>query len=153
MKRFVVIAIFLPFLLAALVLTEDELQLRIKEVAKTLRCAVCQSESVWDSNAELALQMREIIRERVIQGESPAEIRAYFQSRYGDFILLQPQKRGMNWLLWGGPFLLLFSGGAILFRYLKQAAAEPVLEQSGDPILLDPKSRERIDQAMKSWNG
>ena len=153
MKRFVVIAIFLPFLLAALVLTEDELQLRIKEVAKTLRCAVCQSESVWDSNAELALQMREIIRERVIQGESPAEIRAYFQSRYGDFILLQPQKRGMNWLLWGGPFLLLFSGGAILFRYLKQATAEPVLEQSGDPILLDPKSRERIDQAMKSWNG
>lgn len=107
MKRFIFIPLFLILftsLSTAETLNEDQLQERVKQVSKTLRCAVCQSESVWESNAELAIQMRDIIRERLIQGESPDQIRAYFVSRYGDFILLKPRAFGLNLLLWEGPF-------------------------------------------------
>lgn len=131
---------------------EDLLQERTKEVAKTLRCAVCQSESVWESNAELALQMREIIRERLSQGQTPDEIRAYFVSRYGDFILLQPRRIGLNLLLWGGPFLLLGIGGIFLFRtlrgWVKQTA--PAAPEALLPI--DERNRRRIEQELRSLN-
>ena len=96
---FSLLLLFTHTLSAAESMSEDVLQERTKEVSKTLRCAVCQSESVWESNAELALQMREIIRERLIQGQSPDEKRAYFVSRNGDFILLRPRKMGLNLLL------------------------------------------------------
>jgi len=157
-KIFFFLPLFFPLLLlfthslsAAESMSEDVLQERTKEVAKTLRCAVCQSESVWESNAELALQMREIIRERLIQGESPDEIRAYFVSRYGDFILLRPRKMGLNLLLWGGPFLLLGIGGFLLFRtlrgWVKQTAPAP------EALLpIDERNRQRIEQELRSLN-
>ncbi|MBI3804812.1 MAG: cytochrome c-type biogenesis protein CcmH [Nitrospirae bacterium] len=133
-------------------LTDDQLQVRVKEVAKTLRCAVCQSESVWESNAELAIQMRDIIRERLVQGQSPDEIRAYFVSRYGDFILLQPRTFvGMNWLLWGGPFLLLILGGTFLFRTLRKWVAQTAPPPPEDLSPLDERSRKRVEQALRSF--
>jgi len=152
-KRFLFIPVFLLLftsLSAAQNLTEDQLQARVREVAKTLRCAVCQSESVWESNAELAIQMRDIIRERLIQGESPDQIRAYFVSRYGDFILLKPRAFGLNLLLWGGPFLLLVIGGTFLFRTLRKWVAETA---PASPDLLSPideKSRKRIEQELRA---
>lgn len=143
--------VFCSSLSAAENLTEDQLQVRVKEVAKTLRCAVCQSESVWESNAELAIQMRDIIRERLVQGQSPDEIRAYFVSRYGDFILLQPRTFvGMNWLLWGGPFLLLIIGGTFLFRTLRRWVAQTAPPPPEDLSPLDERSRQRIDQELRS---
>lgn len=140
-------------LFAAETLNDDLLQTRVKEVSKTLRCAVCQSESVWESNAELAIQMREIIRERLIQGQSPDEIRAYFQSRYGDFILLKPRFRfGINSLLWGGPFLLLLLGGAALWRTLRGWVARTASAQVDAEALLPlgEKDRERIAQELRT---
>lgn len=153
MKRFILIPFFLLLftaLSAAQTLTEDQLQVRVKEVSKTLRCAVCQSESVWESNAELALQMKEIVRERLIQGESPDEIRAYFVSRYGDFILLKPRAFGLNLLLWIGPFLLLAVGGVFLFRTLRKWVAEtaPASPENLSPI--NEKNRRRIEQALRA---
>jgi cytochrome c-type biogenesis protein CcmH len=130
---------------------EELLQARVKEVSKTLRCAVCQSESVWESNAELAIQMRGIIRERLIQGESPDQIRAYFQSRYGDFILLKPRFAfGINWLLWGGPFLLLLIGGAALWRTLRGWVAQTTSHETETLPPLGTKDRERIEREMRS---
>ncbi|MBI1824446.1 MAG: cytochrome c-type biogenesis protein CcmH [Nitrospirae bacterium] len=132
-------------------LSEDDLQAQTKEVAKTLRCAVCQSESVWESNAELALQMREIIRERLQQGESPNQIRAYFVSRYGDFILLKPRPIGLNWLLWGGPFILLFIGAIILLvsirSWTRDTLAVP-LEKMSD---LTEEDQKKIDLAIRTF--
>ncbi|MDC4228060.1 MAG: cytochrome c-type biogenesis protein CcmH [Candidatus Manganitrophus sp.] len=153
MKRFIVIPIFLLLftsLSPAQNLPEDQLQARVKEVAKTLRCAVCQSESVWESNAELAIQMRDIIRERLAQGQTPDEIRAYFVSRYGDFILLKPRAFGLNLLLWGGPFLLLAVGGTFLFRTLRKWVSEtaPASPEALSPI--DEKSRRRIEQELRA---
>lgn len=154
MKHWVLISFLLVFftsLATAETLTEDQLQVRVKEVAKTLRCAVCQSESVWESNAELAIQMRDIIRERLSQGQSPDEIRAYFVSRYGDFILLQPRAFvGMNWLLWGGPFLLLIVGGAFLFRTLRKWVAQTAPPPPEELSPIDERGRRRIEQELRS---
>jgi cytochrome c-type biogenesis protein CcmH len=153
MKRFIFIPLFLLFftsLSTAQNLTEDQLQARVKEVAKTLRCAVCQSESVWESNAELAIQMRDIIRERLVQGESPDQIRAYFVSRYGDFILLKPRAFGLNILLWGGPFLLLVIGGTFLFRTLRKWVAETAPASPEELSPIDEKSRRRIEEELRA---
>ncbi|MDC4204062.1 MAG: cytochrome c-type biogenesis protein CcmH [Candidatus Manganitrophus sp.] len=152
MKRFIFIPLFLILftsLSTAETLNEDQLQERVKQVSKTLRCAVCQSESVWESNAELAIQMRDIIRERLIQGESPDQIRAYFVSRYGDFILLKPRAFGLNLLLWGGPFLLLIIGGTFLFRTLRKWVAETAPASPEELSPIDEKSRRRIEQEIR----
>lgn len=133
-------------------MSEDLLQERTKEVAKTLRCAVCQSESVWESNAELALQMREIIRERLIQGQSPKEIQDYFVSRYGDFILLKPRVLGLNWLLWVGPFVLLAGGGILLYRTLRKWIRQTAPAAPEALLPVDERSRQRIDQELRSLN-
>lgn len=152
MKRFIFIPLFLILLTSlstAQTLNEDQLQQRVREVSKTLRCAVCQSESVWESNAELAIQMRDIVRERLIQGESPDQIRAYFVSRYGDYILLKPRAFGLNLLLWGGPFLLLAIGGTFLFRTLRKWVAETAPASPEELSPIDEKSRRRIEQEIR----
>ena len=133
------------------VIDEKEIDLQVKELAKTLRCAVCQNESIWESNAELAKQMRAIIRERLEKGETPEEIRAYFLSRYGDYILLKPQKKGLNWLIWGGPFLLLFIGGVILYRTLGKWVKETQKEKPEVLPSIDESSRKRIDQELRKF--
>lgn len=132
-------------------LSEDDLQAQTKEVAKTLRCAVCQSESVWESNAELALQMREIIRERLQQGESPEQIRTYFVSRYGDFILLKPRTFGLNWLLWIGPFLLLFIGGLFLLKNIRSWTREARTAPAENLSSLSEEEQKQIDQEIQSF--
>ena len=94
----------------AKVVDETEIDQKVREIAKTLRCTVCQTENIWESGAPLAHQMREAVRERVVQGQSAEQIRAYFHSRYGDYIMMEPPKQGINWLIWLAPFLLLFGG-------------------------------------------
>lgn len=136
----------------ALSMGEDELQAKTKEISRTLRCAVCQSESVWESNATLAIQMRDIVRERLLEGESADEIRAYFVSRYGDYIVFKPRFRGVNLLLWGGPFILLIVGGVVLMRNLRkwtkpQPEASVVPTESLDPI--DEKQRDRLERELR----
>ncbi len=143
--------LMLPALLFAADPAEEALQEKIKAVAKSLRCAVCQSESVWESNAELALQMRAIIRERLIRGESPDQIRAYFQSRYGDFILLSPRASGLNLLLWLGPFLLLLCGGLALYRTLRKWTVNAAHATPSTPAPLDAQSQARIEAALRSF--
>lgn len=126
---------------------ESELDVRTREVAKTLRCTVCQTENIWESGSPFARQVRENIRERLAQGQSPEEIRSYFLSRYGDYILMQPPTRGVNWLVWVGPFILLLVGGALLYRTLTRwvaATALPAVEP------LDEEARRRIERALRS---
>jgi cytochrome c-type biogenesis protein CcmH len=130
---------------------EQTIDIRTREIAKTLRCTVCQSESIWESGAELAKEMRAVIRERVALGQSDDEIRAYFLSRYGDYILLEPRKRGLNWLIWAGPFLLLAGGGIVLLRTISRWVAQtPSLSSSEESAPLDERSRQRIDEELRS---
>jgi cytochrome c-type biogenesis protein CcmH len=87
-----------------------ELEDRVREIASELRCVVCQNLSVADSPSELAKEMRNLVRELVRQGKTREEIQAYFVSRYGEFVLLSPPKRGFNLLVWGLPFVALAAG-------------------------------------------
>ncbi len=130
---------------------EQELDRQTREIAKTLRCAICQTESVWESNAELARQMRQVIRERLAQGQSPDEIRAYFLSRYGDYILLEPRKSGWNWLLWAGPFVLLLIGAVLLYRTLGRWVRQSTSMRTEDALPpIDDLQRLRIEQELRS---
>lgn len=132
----------------AAVVEETDIDIRTREIAKTLRCTVCQTESVWESAAPLALQMREAIRERVAQGQSAEEIRAYFHSRYGDYILMQPTTQGLNWLIWGGPFALLVLGGIFLYRALNRWVAESPAPAPEPLSPVDDRSRDRLDREL-----
>jgi cytochrome c-type biogenesis protein CcmH len=129
---------------------EQQIDLQVREVAKTLRCTICQNESIWESQAELAQQMRDLIKERLLKGESPDQVRAYFLSRYGDYILLTPQKSGMNWILWAGPFVLLAGGGALLYRTVSRWVAQTAAAKQGDPPPIDDRLRKRIEEELHS---
>ena len=130
----------------AKVVDETEIDQQVREIAKTLRCTVCQTENIWESGAPLAHQMREAVRERVMQGQSAEEIRAYFHSRYGDYIMMEPPKQGINWLIWLAPFLLLFGGGALLWREVKGWVTRTPPSQ---PLpALDEASRRRIEREL-----
>jgi len=136
-----------------LAMADDRLQEQLREVSKTLRCAVCQSETIWESNATLAIQMRDIVMERLIAGESPDEIRAYFVSRYGDYIVFKPRFRGLNLLLWGGPFILLGIGGFVLFRNLRKwttpSKKTDIQASDEDHTPIDEKQRQRIEEELR----
>ena len=81
-----------------------------RALMETIRCVVCQSQSIADSNAEIAGNMRSVIRERIAKGESPAQVRAWLIQRYGDYITYDPPFTAATWLLWIAPFILLMIG-------------------------------------------
>ena len=89
---------------------ELQLESRVFEIARQLRCPTCVSESVGDSNAAISIEMRETIRAQLQQGRSEAEILAFFQERYGDWILLEPPRRGIHLLVWWLPGIALVAG-------------------------------------------
>ena len=99
------------------------LEEQVRAVASRLRCPVCQNESVADSPSELAAQMREVIRQRLAAGERPEAITAYFVSRYGEWILLDPPRRGLGWLLWTAPGVLFGLGLLLAVRYVRRTAS------------------------------
>lgn len=85
-------------------------------VARQLRCPVCQQLSILDSPAELAVEMRAVVRERLAAGESEEQVLAYFVSKYGQWVLLDPPKRGFNLVVWLGPLVLLVGGALVLAK-------------------------------------
>jgi cytochrome c-type biogenesis protein CcmH len=93
-------------------------------LARELRCLVCQNETLADSQAELAGDLRAEIRKMMEAGKTDAEITAFLTSRYGDFILYRPPFKPATLILWCGPFLMLGAGMFVLYRYLKRQAAE-----------------------------
>ncbi len=105
-------------------LKDPKLEARARDLSAQLRCLVCQNESIDDSQATLAHDLRVLIRQRITAGESNKEIKSFLVSRYGDFILLKPPFKPETLLLWGTPILLLvLGGGAILMSLRKRAPA------------------------------
>ncbi|MGB3723596.1 MAG: cytochrome c-type biogenesis protein [Pacificimonas sp.] len=88
-----------------------------------LRCLVCQSQSIADSDAEMAVDMRAVVRERIAAGQEPLEVRNYLIARYGDWVTFSPPKRGANLILWATPAILLLVGGFIAARLFRRKAA------------------------------
>src|SRR5882757_5642552 len=111
-------------------LADPALEARARALSQELRCLVCQNQSIDDSNADLAHDLRVLVRERLGAGDSDAQVLAYLTSRYGDYVLLRPPVKPTTWLLWFGPPLLLVAGGlAILLAWRRRRAdmlARPV---------------------------
>ena len=101
---------------------------RLVKLSEKLRCLVCQNQTIADSNAELAKDLRQQIREQIAAGKTDDEIVTYMVNRYGDFVLYQPPVKPTTYLLWIGPALLLLGGFFVLIRNLRRRpAAEPSL--------------------------
>lgn len=93
---------------------DSALEAQTTAVASTLRCPVCQGESIQDSPSDLARQMRAVVRDRLRAGETPDQVKAYFASKYGEWILLEPTMKGLNILLYAIPVLLVVGGLALV---------------------------------------
>lgn len=107
-------------------LADPALEARAREVSQALRCVVCQNETIDESNAELAKDMRLLVRERIEAGDSNSQVIAYMVERYGDFVLLKPRFNAETLLLWLGPALLLLAGAVVVIRRLRSASATPI---------------------------
>lgn len=111
---------------------EEALDALAAEVASRLRCPVCRNQSVVESNAELSREMQAVVRDRLAAGETPAEVEAYFVSRYGEWILLKPQARGINLLVYGLPLVVLVLGFFLARNRLRKwASAGPAVDAAG----------------------
>jgi cytochrome c-type biogenesis protein CcmH len=95
-------------------LADPRLEARAEALSAQLRCMVCQNESIDESDAPLAHDIRVLVRQKILAGDSDAEIRAFLVARYGDFILLKPPFKPETFLLWTAPLLLLLAGGAAI---------------------------------------
>jgi cytochrome c-type biogenesis protein CcmH len=103
---------------------------RAMAIAAELRCLVCQNQTIADSHAPLAIDLKNQIREQVAQGKGDNEIRGYMVERYGEFVLYRPAVRSATLFLWFGPFLVLAAGLVALFmRIRRQRGAEPQLTE------------------------
>lgn len=101
--------------------TEDSaLEARTSALASTLRCPVCQGESIQDSPSELAQNMRAVVRDQLQAGRTPDEVKQYFVSKYGEWILLEPEMKGLNVLLYVFPVLLVVGGLALVVVLVKR---------------------------------
>lgn len=103
------------------VLSDPALEARARALSLTLRCMVCQNQSIDDSDAPLARDLRVLVRERLKAGESDTQIREFLIARYGQFVLLQPEKNRRTALLWFAPLIVLFAGTLILLRFFRLA--------------------------------
>ena len=128
MTRLHLLSLLLICLIVSLALAKDAQPLgedpaveqRLTNLAQELRCLVCQNETLADSRAPLAEDLRGEIREQIKAGKSDKEIIAFLTQRYGDFILYRPRVTYTTYLLWFGPFVLLLGGLYVLFHYIKQ---------------------------------
>jgi cytochrome c-type biogenesis protein CcmH len=123
------------------VLSDPLLETRARDISKNLRCLVCQNQSIDDSDATLARDLRVLVRERLVAGDSDSAVVDYVVSRYGDFVLLKPPFKGATYVLWLGPLAIaacaLVAGIAFFRRRDRVPAGEAVVE----PLSADERRR------------
>lgn len=111
---------------------DPEKEARARDIGRELRCLVCQNQSIFDSNAELAKDLRVVVRERMDAGDTDAEVLEYIRSRFGDYVLLEPPVTGQTWLLWLAPVGFILLGAFVMRGYLKNRPqkTEPLPEMT-----------------------
>jgi cytochrome c-type biogenesis protein CcmH len=122
---------------------------RVREIASELRCVVCQNLSVADSPSDLAKEMRNLVREQVELGKDRQQVMEYFVSRYGDYVLLSPPKRGFNLLVWGLPFLAIAAGAGGVYLVARRWTLQS--EEPRPPA--DPAYAERVRRELEERRG
>jgi cytochrome c-type biogenesis protein CcmH len=126
-------------------LSDPALEARAREISQGLRCLVCRNENIDDSNAGLARDLRLLVRERLVAGDSNAETVSFIVDRYGEYVLLKPTTGGANWLLWGaGPLMLLMALG-IGATYLRRRESTPETKVDA----LSPEEQSRLDDILR----
>jgi cytochrome c-type biogenesis protein CcmH len=106
-------------------LADPVMEARARAIATELRCLVCQNQSIDDSDAPLAKDLRLLLREQLQKGATDSEAKAYIVARYGDFVLLRPPFKPATLLLWGAPLLALLAGGFAMLRAYRRRIATP----------------------------
>ncbi|TAV72985.1 cytochrome c-type biogenesis protein [Rhizobium leguminosarum] len=119
------------------VLADPALEARARTLSAELRCMVCQNQSIDDSNADLAKDLRLLVRERITDGDSDEAVLNYIVSRYGEFVLLKPRVSMKTVLLWGAPVLLVLAGGLSLLIFARKRAGKP----TGSKLTADEQVR------------
>lgn len=126
MKFWIVLALSLMFAVPVFAVMPDEMlkdpaeEARARVISKQLRCLVCQGEDIDESGADLAADLRLLVRERITAGDSNEEVLAFIQSRYGDYVLMNPPVKSTTALLWATPLLALGGGVAMVVFYHRQ---------------------------------
>jgi cytochrome c-type biogenesis protein CcmH len=123
---------------------DPALEQRVMQISNELRCLVCQNQTIADSNADLAIDLRKQVREQLSQGKSEQEILDYMVQRYGDFVRYRPPVKMQTLVLWMGPFLLLAGGLFALMRFLRRR------RQSSE---FNDVSQARLDEAARLLSG
>lgn len=149
MKRLALILMLLATPLMAVqpdeMLDDPVLEARARELSKGLRCLVCRNESIDESNASLARDLRLLLRDRLLAGDSDAEAVDFIVQRYGEYVLLRPEFNGSNWLLWAaGPLMLLIAGGIGLVYVRARGRAVQLGEAP-----LNPEEEARLHEILK----
>ena len=146
-RRFSALFILWALLTPALAVQPDEimkdpaLEARARALSTELRCLVCQNESIDDSSAPLARDLRLLVRERIAAGESNAQVKSFLVQRYGEFVLLKPPVSARTALLWAGPFLVLAGAGLMLWRSARVRPRQLTSE-------LTPQEQKQLDKVL-----
>ncbi|TDK50324.1 cytochrome c-type biogenesis protein [Antarcticimicrobium luteum] len=127
------------------ILTDPALEARARVISKDLRCLVCRNENIDESNAELARDLRILVRERLVAGDSNEEAVAFIVDRYGEYVLLRPTVTGANWLLWAAGPLMLLMAAAMAWAYLRGRAGAARPQESA----LTTDEQERLNRILE----
>ena len=121
---------------------------RARTLSRELRCLVCQNESIDDSNADLAGDLRRLVRQRIAAGDSDEQVKRYLVARYGEFVLLKPPVEPATYLLWFGPPAVLLLGAGLVVGHYRSRRREP--ERPAD---LSPEERARLERLLAEPEG
>ena len=130
------------------VLADSVLEKRARQISKNLRCVVCQNQSIDDSDADLARDLRLLVRERLVQGESDTEVIEYVVASYGDFVLLKPPMKATTYALWFGPLLLAAGGIAATIIFVRRRASVDLIRVK--PTALSDAEQKRLDAILNN---
>ena len=129
---------------------DEALEARVREIAGELRCPTCQAVSVNDSEAPFSVQIRDKVRRMVQEGQSAEQIKAYFVSRYGEWILRAPKKQGLGLVLWVLPGIALAGVGAWVLRHAANAQRQGTAQEA-PPAPVSPEDQARIDRDLRRF--
>jgi cytochrome c-type biogenesis protein CcmH len=124
------------------IMADQKLEARARALSAQLRCMVCQNESIDESGADLARDLRLLVRERLKAGDTDEQIRLFLVQRYSDFILLKPPVKPETWLLWSAPFLILLMGGIFILVARRQHPGQAT------PDSLTAAEEEKLDAML-----
>jgi cytochrome c-type biogenesis protein CcmH len=129
------------------VLKDPAMEARAREISKELRCLVCQNQSIDDSNAPLARDLRVLVRERLVAGDDDTGVLGYITARYGDYVLLRPPFKASTYVLWIGPVVVLLLGALGAAMFLRGRNRPAVAGDTEAP--LTPEERARLDKLLR----